>query len=225
MRHTLRNYNIELRQETKNRIIFILMVILIIGLTWFLCWGISNTIEQERAIRQGNLILEAGLAKLENDMAEVRKKAAEMETSKAITEPVSSTIITEPITTTVNEVTHQPTTQQTTEDPWTEPEEFKSTFYILEGCGREPGDPDYGKTASGTFVKAGRTIAVDPKLIPYGTKLKITCPDYPEFDGIYIAEDCGGFRGYNLDIYVEKLEDIPAVGRVNLLVQRLKEGD
>ena len=51
------------------------------------------------------------------------------------------------------------------------------------------------KTASGTTPKEGRTIAVDPKVIPLGTKVKI--------DGeTYIAEDTGGAIKHNkIDIF------------------------
>lgn len=52
-----------------------------------------------------------------------------------------------------------------------------------------------GITATGTYVEEGRTIAVDPRIIPYGTEVII--------DGeTYTAEDCGGFSGYHIDIYV-----------------------
>lgn len=52
------------------------------------------------------------------------------------------------------------------------------------------------KTATGTTPTPGRTIAVDPRKIPYGTRVVI--------DGhIYIAEDCGGaIKGNKIDICV-----------------------
>lgn len=52
-------------------------------------------------------------------------------------------------------------------------------------------------TATGTEPTAGRTIAVDPNVIPYGTELII--------DGqAYIAEDCGGaINGNRIDIVVD----------------------
>jgi 3D (Asp-Asp-Asp) domain-containing protein len=52
-----------------------------------------------------------------------------------------------------------------------------------------------GITASGTKAREGRTIAVDPNLIPYGTELVIN-------GNTYIAEDTGGsVKGHKLDIF------------------------
>jgi 3D (Asp-Asp-Asp) domain-containing protein len=52
-------------------------------------------------------------------------------------------------------------------------------------------------TATGVKCKEGRTIAVDPKVIPYGTYV------YIEDVGIRVAEDCGGFRDMTIDIYMK----------------------
>ena len=46
------------------------------------------------------------------------------------------------------------------------------------------------KTASGTTPTAGRTLAVDPKMIPYGTEVIIKGSN--GYDGTYVAEDKGG---------------------------------
>jgi 3D (Asp-Asp-Asp) domain-containing protein len=54
-------------------------------------------------------------------------------------------------------------------------------------------------TATGTMPRAGRTIAVDPSVIPYGSQVKI-----PSLGGgIYVAEDTGGaINGNRIDIYM-----------------------
>ena len=53
-----------------------------------------------------------------------------------------------------------------------------------------------GITATGTVATAGRTIAVSPSEIPYGSKVMIN-------GNIYIAEDCGsGINNHCIDIYV-----------------------
>lgn len=50
-------------------------------------------------------------------------------------------------------------------------------------------------TASGARAEAGTTIAVDPNVIPYGTKVKIN-------DHIYTAQDTGGaIKGNCIDVY------------------------
>ena len=63
--------------------------------------------------------------------------------------------------------------------------DFKLTHYCCEErehiCGTGT-----GITATGTHVTAGRTIAVDPNVIPYGTQV------YIEGYGWRTAEDCGG---------------------------------
>ncbi|WP_455538634.1 3D domain-containing protein [Terrisporobacter sp.] len=54
-----------------------------------------------------------------------------------------------------------------------------------------------GITSTGTVPKWG-TIAVDPSIIPYGSKVYI-----PQFDKYFIAEDCGGaIKGNKIDIFM-----------------------
>ena len=51
-------------------------------------------------------------------------------------------------------------------------------------------------TATGTAATPGRTIAVDPSVIPYGSVVVIN-------GHAYVAEDCGGaIKGNRIDIYV-----------------------
>ena len=73
--------------------------------------------------------------------------------------------------------------------------EFKITHYTKD----EPGMNGKGITSTGTKVKAGRTIAVDPNVIPYGTRV------YIEGIGYRVAEDCGGaVKGNHVDVYVDR---------------------
>jgi 3D (Asp-Asp-Asp) domain-containing protein len=45
--------------------------------------------------------------------------------------------------------------------------------------------------------KQGRTIAVDPKVIPYGSRVEIN-------GHVYVAEDCGGaIKNKRIDIYFD----------------------
>ena len=73
--------------------------------------------------------------------------------------------------------------------------QFKLTAYCpcSKCCGKWAG----GITSTGAMAKANHTIAVDPSVIPYGTKVII--------DGqTYVAEDCGGaIKGHRIDIYFD----------------------
>ena len=71
---------------------------------------------------------------------------------------------------------------------------FKLTFY----CACEQCSGGYGNnTATGTKCTEGRTIAVDPKVIPLGSEVFI------EGFGSFIAEDTGGAIKQNkIDIYL-----------------------
>ena len=65
-----------------------------------------------------------------------------------------------------------------------------------------------GITATGTKPKWG-TIAVDPSVIPYGTKVYI-----PQFGQTFIAEDCGGaIKGNKIDIYMNDKTTVKNWGR------------
>lgn len=55
-----------------------------------------------------------------------------------------------------------------------------------------------GSTSTGAKPTVGRTIAVDPSVIPYGTHVKIEGLDYE-----FVAEDCGGkVKGKHIDVLV-----------------------
>lgn len=84
---------------------------------------------------------------------------------------------------------------------------FKITFYC--GCAECSGI--YGNnTATGTTCTEGRTIAVDPKVIPLGSKV------YIEGYGSFIAEDTGGAIKQNkIDIYLNDHDRCYAMGVAN----------
>lgn len=88
---------------------------------------------------------------------------------------------------------------------------FKLTHYCAceKCCGKwalnRPTDEN-GKpivyTASGTVAKQGRTIAVDTRVIPYGTEVLVRYEDGTE--ETFVAEDCGGaIKENRIDIYME----------------------
>ena len=74
-----------------------------------------------------------------------------------------------------------------------------------------------GYTATGTKAKYG-TLAVDPKVIPYGTKVYIK-----ELDKVFTAEDCGGgIKGNKVDIYMNSESACRNRGVTTITLQILK---
>lgn len=81
---------------------------------------------------------------------------------------------------------------------------FKITHYCP--CSLCCGPWSDGITSTGVTAVTNRTIAVDPKQIPYGTKVVIN-------GQVYVAEDCGGAIKENcIDIYVASHEEGNAKG-------------
>lgn len=76
--------------------------------------------------------------------------------------------------------------------------EYTLTAYCA--CSRCCGVWANGYTATGTWATEGRTIAVDPKVIPYGSRVLLIWPDGTQRE--YIAEDCGGgVNGNHIDVF------------------------
>lgn len=92
-----------------------------------------------------------------------------------------------------------------------------ATAYDLSyrSCSKTREHPAYGITASGTRATIGRTIAVDPTIIPLGSKVYITFPEkYSYMNGVYIAEDTGSLiKGNKVDIFFG--EDNPGETVIN----------
>lgn len=118
------------------------------------------------------------------------------------TEPPTEPPATEPL------ATEPPATEppEDTNDGWTSLGTFKLTAYCScsKCCGQyalnrpkdENGNPIV-YTASGARAEAGATIAVDPRVIPYGTKVQIN-------GHTYIAQDTGGaIKGNRIDVYFD----------------------
>ena len=68
-------------------------------------------------------------------------------------------------------------------------------------------------TATGTTVHRG-TVAVDPRYIPYGTRMFIVSNDGEYVYGISVAEDCGGdIKGDRMDLYFPTYDECIQFGR------------
>jgi len=81
---------------------------------------------------------------------------------------------------------------------------FRVTAYCP--CSKCCGKWANGITATGVTAQSNRTIAVDPKVIPYGSVVRMNGIDY-------VAEDCGGaIKGNRIDIYFDTHAEAMAFG-------------
>lgn len=97
-----------------------------------------------------------------------------------------------------------PDSGNTTPPPGTSLGVFKITHYCA--CSICCGEYSNGITASGTTAQAGRTIAVDPSLIPLGSSVVIN-------GHTYVAEDTGGaIKGNRIDVFVSSHSEALANG-------------
>ena len=102
---------------------------------------------------------------------------------------------------------------------YTRTDQFVATAYTHfdEGC------DEY--TANGAKVKWG-VVAVDPKVIPYGTRMFIVTNDGSYVYGLSTAEDCGGaIQNKRLDLYMPTLEQAFQFGIRNCTVYFLGDAD
>lgn len=78
----------------------------------------------------------------------------------------------------------------------------------------------YGSiTSTGVKPQVGVTIAVDPKVIKYGSKIRLVNAATGEEIGYRIAQDCGGaIKGNRLDIFLGSEKECRAWGHKNLKV-------
>ena len=96
------------------------------------------------------------------------------------------------------------------ETGWTSLGTFRITFYCP--CQLCCGKYASGYTATGTEATEGRTIAVDPKVIPLGSKVRIN-------GHVYVAEDTG-VRGHTIDIFVNSHEEALRLGTYKTMVEK-----
>jgi len=92
----------------------------------------------------------------------------------------------------------------------------KEEWFYFVATGYSANDPSQGTTdttATGKEVYEGM-IAVDPKIIPLGTKIEIRGM------GIFVADDTGGkIKGNRIDIFFESKEEAKKFGKKNVWVR------
>jgi len=91
----------------------------------------------------------------------------------------------------------------------------EATAYDLSyaSCGKNPGDPAYGITYSGTHARPG-VIAVDPRVIPLGSKVYVESLDSTSDYGFASAEDTGSaIKGNKVDLFINNNKAALRYGR------------
>ena len=111
--------------------------------------------------------------------------------------------------------------------------EVEVTAYTLSesSCNKGVGHPGYGLTANGTnlaghTLESARAIAVDPNVIPLGSKVQVVFKDaaMKQYNGIYTACDTGGaIKGNIIDLFAgEGADDLAMqIGRRRATVKIL----
>jgi 3D (Asp-Asp-Asp) domain-containing protein len=87
-------------------------------------------------------------------------------------------------------------------------------YFIATGYSADDASQGTGqKTATGKNVAEG-IIAVDPKIIPYGTKIEI------KETGYFVAEDCGSkIKGNRIDIYFDSKAEAKEFGKQGVWIR------
>ena len=91
-----------------------------------------------------------------------------------------------------------------------------------ESCGKRPGDKYFGITASGTRARVG-AVAVDPRVIPLGTRLYVESLDSTKDYGFCVAEDTGGaIKNNKIDLFFNTATEVKNFGRRKVKVYILE---
>jgi 3D (Asp-Asp-Asp) domain-containing protein len=90
--------------------------------------------------------------------------------------------------------------------------DVKVTAYDLsvKSCGKRKTHPEYGISRSGFNLKghtreSAMAVAVDPEVIPLGSKIQIEFykPEYQKYNGIYNCVDTGRLiKGNKIDLFM-----------------------
>lgn len=102
---------------------------------------------------------------------------------------------------------------------------MKATSYTSSfvDTGKHPDHPAFGITYTGMKAREG-VIAVDPKVIPLGTKVYVEVPGAAPDYGFAIAADIGSaIKGNLIDLYFDTSDQVRKWGRRNVVVYILNE--
>lgn len=99
---------------------------------------------------------------------------------------------------------------------------LNATAYDASSCGKSPSHPGYGITATGARAKYG-VVAVDPRVIPLGSRLYIESSDGSYIYGTAVAADTGGaIKGNRIDLCFNTRQEALNFGRRQVKAYILK---
>lgn len=182
-----------LRKSEMYERIFNTLAVLTIGGIGFIAWSLPKVFETSEEIRTDKANI--SIPQMEVSIPNVKQTIRDKVVDDAIGHVTDAMALIE-YTTSVKEPRHIELPKLT----------YVGNFYItmyaatVEQCGNS-----LGITASGKKVTEDPTcwtVAVDPKVIPLGTKLKIDLPGYENI--VFEAADTGGdIKNYWIDVFTE----------------------
>lgn len=190
------------------RFVRFIIIIIFLALLFFLFYELCNLKEERDLLRHQIIVLE-NKAILQQEEAEEYKIILKGQILAAIIEEANlqSKLLQE---TQHREKAEVALTALQQENP------IKKTVIATAYCRENPHgicNDNTPETSTGVIPKEGRTVAVDPKVIPYGSLLWI--PDF----GWRIAEDTGGaIDGNRIDIFFERYRDAYTFGRQEMTI-------
>ncbi len=185
--------------------IFAILVLTLVSVMAVYAETDSSSIEAQPQETAGGTspTITAGAAAAEKEVAKAQQAKAAQETADNQNPPAKATVIE------AGQKLFAATNAKAAPDsaPETEPAAAAASDYQLRSLGifRTTGycscrhcSSNWGTlTSSGAVTRSNHTIAVDPRVIPYGSQVMIN-------GIIYTAEDCGsGVRGNHIDIYYD----------------------
>lgn len=187
--------------------------------------ALLDQLDKERATEETRLAEEERLAKekaeAEKAAAEAEAKAEKVKNEKVVATKTVSTEKTAPATTKVAVKEETPVTSKKTEE---KPEPAKtensssSKTIVVSATGYSTKQAGLSThTATGIDLRVNsRVIAVDPSVIPLGSKVEI--PGY----GVFIAGDTGGaIKGNKIDIHFTSVQQALSWGRRTITIKIL----
>ena len=193
--------------------------------SWYTETGFENDIVliEQIAYAAVERIEESGEA-MPKELEERISKSEEKVSRKGSREEVSVNKAEEVKETKVNYVSYRSLAENNPPTEYKEVIEATATAYCLcqKCCGKLPSHPSYGYTASGLRIVPGtgmKVIAVDPKVIPLGTKVYIDGLNGAWDYGNAIAADTGSaIKNLTIDLYMDTHEKAYQWGRKSVKV-------